>query len=276
MESFKKGKRLAGVKTKRQRKAIITPTADSTVNYIVTPKESGPYKYDLNNTADKFRQDITNCEGPTLMLVLTFVNINDNNRPISNSRVNICYDRNKDNQYNNIHGLQMTDMNGQVMFKMSSVANLNDYIRHIQFEIYLNAAIKATSKLPVVSTNHIMGDAEDGYIMVMTIGVDVPNKGIITLTPETGGQFILDQNAPNPVVDKTTIGFTLLQDSKVGLDIYDMEGKKIESLINESMDAGAHTVQWNPKNLPGRNYLYQLSIENKDGIYGQIKVMTRN
>lgn len=258
------------VKAKRPKVPAVTiKTAEAHTDYLVTPQElTGVYQYDFCNTADLFTQNLTKPGDGTSTVVLTFVNINDGGKPIINSRVKVwgC----EEDGDTIAAGLQMTDCNGEVTFRINSSSLLKDAFH---FEFYLNGMLKAASKLSIPDVGRVKSDIADGYC-TMVIGVDVPAKGIIALTPETGGQFILEQNYPNPIADKTTIGFALLQESKVSLEIYDTNGRKIECLIDEFMEAGYHTAQWERNVLPGGNYLYQLSVENKDGIYRQIKIMT--
>lgn len=46
---------------------------------------------------------------------------------------------------------------------------------------------------------------------------------------------------PNPVTDIVNISYTLLADEKVNISLYDISGKKLNTLMNESRKAGAHT-----------------------------------
>jgi len=230
--------RMEGYEVKSKRKkgtAIVIQLPKAHVDCIITPQElTGIYQYDFCNTADLFKQDLTNCDSEVAVnLALTFVNINDSYKPIRNSRVNVwCGDQDSRSKA----GTQMTDCNGQVIFKVSPSSLLNEAIH---FELYLNGMLKTTSELSVSDLHNIADSIADGFCG-MTIGVEVPNNGIITLTPETGGQFILEQNHSNPVADKTTIGFTLLQESKALLEIFDTSGRKVESLVDASLEAGFH------------------------------------
>jgi len=50
--------------------------------------------------------------------------------------------------------------------------------------------------------------------------------------------------APNPFADKVNLHFTLDKDSRVVLEIYDLGGRKVQSLITADMSAGPHDVTW--------------------------------
>jgi hypothetical protein len=59
------------------------------------------------------------------------------------------------------------------------------------------------------------------------------------------GRFGLLQNAPNPFNPKTTIAFSLAEPNDVRLEIYDVAGRKVTTLVNERLGAGEHRVEWN-------------------------------
>jgi len=71
------------------------------------------------------------------------------------------------------------------------------------------------------------------------------------------------QNYPNPFSSETTIRFWLGQQDKVNLEIYDISGNIIRTLLNEEKMPGNHSVVWNGKNdngesVPAQVYIYKL------------------
>ncbi|NCS89039.1 MAG: T9SS type A sorting domain-containing protein [Ignavibacteria bacterium] len=76
-------------------------------------------------------------------------------------------------------------------------------------------------------------------------------------------KFELYQNYPNPFNPSTTIKFGLPKDSKVVLDVYNIVGQKVTTLINnESKEAGYHQVNFNASSLSSGIYLYKLTTDN--------------
>lgn len=71
-------------------------------------------------------------------------------------------------------------------------------------------------------------------------------------------RFVLRQNYPNPFNPSTIISYRLLQAAYVKLNIYNILGQKIETLVNEHQLAGKHHVNFNAGSLPGGVYLYRL------------------
>ena len=58
---------------------------------------------------------------------------------------------------------------------------------------------------------------------------------------------------PNPFNPETTISYSLKEDTKVSISIYNIKGQKVRSLVNAQIQAGFHTVTWNGKNENGEN-----------------------
>ena len=75
-------------------------------------------------------------------------------------------------------------------------------------------------------------------------------------------QFELSQNYPNPFNPSTSITFSLPADSKVSLNIYDISGRLVSTLINnEFKTANYYTVTFNGSNLSSGTYFYKIQTE---------------
>jgi hypothetical protein len=75
---------------------------------------------------------------------------------------------------------------------------------------------------------------------------------------------------PNPFNPSTTLSYQLPQDAAVRLEVYDMIGRKVRSLVDESKSAGYYRVVWNGRDETGRDvasgvYLYRFSATPIDG-----------
>jgi hypothetical protein len=74
--------------------------------------------------------------------------------------------------------------------------------------------------------------------------------------------FTLGQNYPNPFNPTTTIEFTLAEDSKVSLKVFDMLGREVATLVNGNLKAGTiHQVPFNATTLSSGLYFYRLETE---------------
>jgi len=80
--------------------------------------------------------------------------------------------------------------------------------------------------------------------------------------------FSLGQNTPNPFNPSTTINFSVPVSGETNLVVYNAAGQVVRTLVDGTMEAGAHRVVWNGKDSHGRDaatgvYLCRLSSDGK-------------
>lgn len=215
-------------------------------------------------------------------------------------------------------GVQVTDANGEVEFITIFPGWYTGRVTHIHFRVYLSSVLTATSQLtfPVDTKNAIYTSSplysvhnggpdpqtfasdnvfSDGYALQMatltpdsaTGGYDsylevtingTGTAGLQNMEPETGGQFKLLQNYPNPYTVATTIPFTLGNTSDVTVELFDLSGKKVAVVQKDQLAPGAHEITVgngiNGVSLGPGGYIYQISVTNGNGTFRQCKMMT--
>lgn len=87
-------------------------------------------------------------------------------------------------------------------------------------------------------------------------------------------EFALSQNYPNPFNPTTQIMFKIGEAGNVKMNIYDIRGRLVQTLVNEHKPAGVHTVKWNGRNQFGNLvstgiYFYNIEM----GSYRETKRM---
>ncbi|PSK94076.1 T9SS type A sorting domain-containing protein [Taibaiella chishuiensis] len=213
-----------------------------------------------------------------------------------------------------LRGYQMTDANGEVNFVTIFPGWYSGRICHIHFQVFVSSVYAAVSQLSfdVAAKNAVYAANSalytkgadpmtfnsdnifsDGYALQMatltpnssTGGYDAylevtiqgaGTTGLASLEPETGGQFKLGQNYPNPYRGTTTIPFNLVNRSDVKLELFDLAGRKVGEIRRDNMAPGDQqiVVSTADNGMATGNYIYQLQVENSNGIYRQCKMMT--
>ncbi len=74
--------------------------------------------------------------------------------------------------------------------------------------------------------------------------------------------FSLEQNYPNPFNPSTTIKFQIPNSNFVTLEIYNLLGQKVATLVNEKLNTGTYTAEWNAAGLASGIYFYRLITSN--------------
>jgi len=102
---------------------------------------------------------------------------------------------------------------------------------------------------------------------------DNTNSGILTtrrVATDIGGdsplvvpgEIALGQNYPNPFNPGTTILFSLPERSDVKIEVFNVLGQKVSTLIDDQLEAGDHTVEFDGDGLANGVYLYRLTAGN--------------
>jgi len=97
-------------------------------------------------------------------------------------------------------------------------------------------------KFPITVLHPVMGLQNDG------------NQSVVS--------YILEQNYPNPFNPTTKIRFRISDLGFVSLNIYDVLGEEVATLVNEEKPAGNYEVEFNAGNSPSGIYFYKLSAGN--------------
>ncbi len=110
--------------------------------------------------------------------------------------------------------------------------------------------------LDPVNNRVVFSETEVSNFMILTgekiTGIE-ENKGG---SPVQG--FTLKQNYPNPFNPSTMIQFTLKSNAEVVLNVYNVLGQQIANVLNETMEAGTHQVEFRGEKLPSGIYFYEL------------------
>lgn len=73
--------------------------------------------------------------------------------------------------------------------------------------------------------------------------------------------YSLSQNFPNPFNPTTEINFSIPKETKVKIDIYNVLGQKVITLLDRKIKQGSHSITFNAKNLSSGAYFYRLTTD---------------
>jgi len=98
----------------------------------------------------------------------------------------------------------------------------------------------------VITTD--MGIESDPYTAEIQIGAldisDISNPS----------EFKILKNYPNPFNPTTTVDYHLNESGNVKMNVYDINGRIVDEILNSFQMAGHHSVSWNPSNVPSGLY----------------------
>lgn len=74
-------------------------------------------------------------------------------------------------------------------------------------------------------------------------------------------RYSMLQNYPNPFNSSTRIGYSIPKESKVVLNVYNIQGKEVGVLVNKNSLPGNYEIKWQANELPSGVYFYRLIID---------------
>jgi hypothetical protein len=116
----------------------------------------------------------------------------------------------------------------------------------------------STSYSGPVGTYPALGEARFSLLVSYDA---LTSGGTIKMLP---AEFALHAAYPNPFNPSTTISFDLPEAGTVSLNVYDLKGALVGTLLNENKVAGSYQYRWTPSNeLASGMYLFELKTKNK-------------
>ena len=125
-----------------------------------------------------------------------------------------------------------------------------------QTEGFLEQGDRPTLRLYQEQTGNILNLESDleGFSNLLVSKVEIIN-GNTDLIPL---EYTLNPAYPNPFNPSTNISYLLPEDKHVNVSIYDLDGRKVETLVQSKMPAGNYTIKWNATDLASGVYFVKL------------------
>lgn len=128
----------------------------------------------------------------------------------------------------------------------------NDYVFELDDNVQTNSRGKSTrtfSELKLANPQ-----AEPRFILEIKFGEVVS----IETNNELPAAFSMDQNYPNPFNPATTIRYGLPEQSNVRIEVFNMLGQIVQTVVDEHKRAGYHTVRIDASGLSSGLYIYRI------------------
>jgi hypothetical protein len=133
--------------------------------------------------------------------------------------------------------------NARIRFRCDASNNADDvYIDQITWRGSASAATSTTT----------MGDP----VALNRRAVDEPSLAPENETPAMNS---LGQNYPNPFNPRTTIAYTLASEARVTIDVFDVSGRRVATLVDDVKGAGHHVAEFDASALASGVYFYRLT-----------------
>lgn len=189
------------------------------------------------------------------------------NQSVSTSMVNLLYPAN-----------QSTDIPVSAEFIWGISYSASSYELQIATDLDFNTLIVEESE---VSSTRLTPETELSSEELYYWRVRTDNFGVksdwsevfsfttkLTTTMDGGSdlpkEFSLEQNYPNPFNPTTIIEFALPQTSNVRLELFNVVGQRVATLVNETRQAGVHQIDLDASQFASGVYFYRLNTGNKE------------
>jgi acyl-CoA thioesterase-1 len=124
-----------------------------------------------------------------------------------------------------------------------------------EYNIYLADLNRALGRDFSLYQDYVHPNAA-GYKLISYVWFDAINQAIEDKLLLIG----LNQNYPNPSIDRTTIGFSLSQAGRVQIRLYSMSGEYVRNLYDSYQNAGYRTISVPLNNLNPGIYIYTMQV----------------
>jgi flagellar hook assembly protein FlgD len=74
--------------------------------------------------------------------------------------------------------------------------------------------------------------------------------------------YSLGQNYPNPFNPMCNVQFTMCNAGNVKIVVYDIQGREVQTLVNEKLNAGTYEVKFDGSGLTSGIYFYRMVVRN--------------
>ena len=174
---------------------------------------------------------------------------------IDSNQIRLTWSDNSVNETNFVIERENADSNGNNNFTVIDTVNAND-------TVFIDTSVKDS-----VDYSYRIYALNRDTVSAFSNAVSIDLITGIIKENTTPAQFRLMQNYPNPFNPSTRIYYEIPKSGGVILDVYNILGQRVITLVNKFQKAGKYSINFNGSNLPSGIYFYKLST----GAYRSVK-----
>ena len=206
---------------------------------LVSLTHNGENSLDINNVPFDYEGTIS------IPLDVMSLTLEEENYVTGTSEVSMSW--NLDNLPEHIDLTLIDNLTGEMVY-------LNNEMSHT-FTTEPKGSFSATYE-DAVGVYPLIGDAR----FSVQVSYGVLDNAPVKVIPK---DYALSPVYPNPFNPSATVRFDVPEVSRVELQVYDVTGKLVETLLNERMTAGQHQYTWQPQELATGTYFLRLITANQ-------------
>ncbi|OQX96197.1 hypothetical protein B6I21_01680 [candidate division KSB1 bacterium 4572_119] len=242
---------------------------------ITAEVKCGKY-FDTNNlygVSDRAKQGYDKYDSREVPAIGDYVSLSVNNHNWANKKGNYTIDFQKSGaagySWEIVLDYSLNEPAAVLNLDFKQVFNVPDNWQIFLFDLSEDVAynLKDNSSIKVATENKT--NMRKSYMLV--IGTEEYVKGNSNDIPLIPMEFSLHQNYPNPFNSSTTILFSLPKRMKSKVQIYNIMGQLVRTLVDEELRGGMHQIIWNGKNnneniLSTGMYFIRIEAENQTDV----------
>jgi hypothetical protein len=106
----------------------------------------------------------------------------------------------------------------------------------------------------VIASDGVLTTASSDTFSLMLPIFESIDQRVAAIPP----QFVLYQNYPNPFNPLTTIRFGLPEQTRVKIEVYNLQGQMVHQVLDDDLAAGYHVIQFHADQLSSGLYFYKI------------------
>ena len=151
----------------------------------------------------------------------------------------------------NIEDVEITTQSTTVNPNMNGI-----YVINIAPGFYdVTASLDGYADSTLIGVGVTGGQLTSGIDFILKTEISINEQNLMPL------EIVLDQNYPNPFNRRSIISYGLPKHCMVKIEIFNLKGQLVKTLVNDDKPAGYHTAEWNAEGMSSGIYFYKLSVD---------------